>query len=155
MDNPFEVSFIEDLFVFGGAEQESTTAEIVDLAGDALGVVRNAGDEAIAEDRGLGASDAKMMLDVSDSFLEIKGAEVVADGDPLMEGLVRCKAEELGQVGLTQQDQGQQRGGVHMVVEQEAELIKNVRRQAVSLVEDEQEVTALAGQVGQGGAQLG
>jgi len=107
VDNPFEVSFIEDLFVFGGAEQESTTAEIVDLAGDALGVVRNAGDEAIAEDGGLGAGDPELMFDVGDSLPEVKGAEVVADGDPLVEGLVRCKAKKLSQVGLAEQDQGQ------------------------------------------------
>jgi len=37
-----------------------------------------------------------------------------------------------------------------VVVEQEAELVEDIGRQAVSLVEDEQEVTTLAGQVGQG-----
>lgn len=42
-----------------------------------------------------------------------------------------------------------------MIVEQEAELVKDIGGQAVGLVEDEQEIAALAGQVGQGGAKLG
>ena len=58
MDDPFEVSFIEDLFVFSGAQQESTATDIVDLAGDTLGVVVDAGDEAIAKDLVLRAGHA-------------------------------------------------------------------------------------------------
>ncbi len=126
VDDPFEVSFIEDLFVFGGAEQEGAAAEIVDLARDALGIVGEASNETIAEDGGLGAGDAQVMLDVGNGLLEVKGTEVVADGNPLVEGLIGSEAEELSQVRLTEQNQGQQRGRVHVVVEQEAELVKDV-----------------------------
>ena len=95
-----------------------------------------------------------MVLDVGDGLLEVKGAELVTDGDPLMEGLIGGEAEELGQVGLTKQDQGEQGGGVHLVVEEEAELVEDVGGQAMGFIENEQEIAALAGQVGEGGAKL-
>ena len=126
LDDPFKVSFIKDVFVFGGAEQEGTATEVVDLAGDALSVVGDGGNEAITEDGGLGASDAQVVLDVGNGLLEVKGAEVVADGDALVEGLVRGEAEELDQVRLAEQDQGEQGSGVHRVVEQEAELVEDI-----------------------------
>lgn len=102
MDDPFEVGFIKDLFVFGGAEEEGAATEIVDLAGDALGVVVDGGEETVAEELVLGAGDAEVVLDVGDSLLEVKGTEVVANGDALMEGLVGGEAEEMGQVRLTE-----------------------------------------------------
>ena len=101
IDDPFEVSFIEDFFVLGDAEQESAATDIVDLAGDPLGVVVKAGDKTLAEDLILRAGHTEMMFDVGDGLLKVKGAEVVTDGDPLMEGLVGSEAKELGQVGLT------------------------------------------------------
>ena len=107
VDNPFEVRFIEDLFGLGSTEQESSAADVVNLARDALGVIRDAGQETVAEDLGLGAGDAEMMLDVGDGFLEVKGTEMVPDGDTLVESLVRRETEELGQVRLPEQDQGQ------------------------------------------------
>ena len=107
VDDPFEVSFIEDFFVFGDAQQESAATDIVDLAGDPLGVVVEAGDKTLAKDLVLRAGHAQLMFDVGDGLLEVKGAEVVTDGDPLMEGLIGGEAEELGQVGLAEQDQGE------------------------------------------------
>ena len=56
-DDAFEVGFVEDLLAFGGTEEESATAEIVDLASDALGMIVNAGQETVTEDRGLACSD--------------------------------------------------------------------------------------------------
>jgi len=155
VDDPFKVGFIEDLFAFGHAEQEGVAAEVVDLAGDALGVVIDGGDETVAEELVGGAGDAEMMFDVSEGLLEVKGAEVVADGDALVEGLVRGEAEELGQVRLAEQNQGEQGGGVHVIVEEEAELVEDVWGQAMGFIEDEQEITALASQVGEGGVELG
>ena len=49
-DDPLEIGFIEDLFPFGCAEQQSTATEIVDAAGHALGVIVDAADEAVAEE---------------------------------------------------------------------------------------------------------
>jgi hypothetical protein len=57
-DNALEVGLIEDLLALGGAEEESTAAEIVDAAGHALGVMVDAADEAVAEEGALEASHA-------------------------------------------------------------------------------------------------
>ena len=128
VDDPFEISFIEDFFVFGDAEQESAATDIVDLAGDPLGVVVETGDKTLAKDLILRAGHAQLMFDVGDGLLKVKGAEMVTDGDPLMEGLVGSEAEELSQVGLAEQDQSEQGGGVHLVVKEKAELVEDVGR---------------------------
>ena len=70
-------------------------------------MVVEAGDKTLAEDLILRAGHAQMMFDVGDGLLKVKGAEVVTDGDPLMEGLIGSEAEELGQVRLAEQDQGE------------------------------------------------
>lgn len=50
------VGLIENRPALGGAKQERAAAEIVDSAGDALGVVVDAADEGVAEQRALKAS---------------------------------------------------------------------------------------------------
>ena len=57
-EDPLEVGLIEDLFLLGGAEEERVATEIVDLAGDALGVVVDCADETVAEELVLETSDA-------------------------------------------------------------------------------------------------
>lgn len=101
-DDALEISLIEDLFVFGSAKQESGAAEIVDLAGDALGVVEESGDETVGEERLLSAGETEMMFDVSAGLLEIEGGEMITNGDALLEGLIGGKAEFMGQIGLTE-----------------------------------------------------
>lgn len=110
-----------------GAQEESTAANIVDLAGHSLGVIVDATDETVAKDLALAASDAEVVLDVTGGLLEVEGAEMVTDGDTLVEGLVGSEAQLVGQVGLAEQDESERRGGVHLVVEQKAELVKDVR----------------------------
>jgi len=61
----------------------------------------------------------------------------------------------VGQVGLAEEDEREQGGGIHLVVEQEAELVEEVVREKVSLVDDEEGEAALAGEVREGGAELG
>ena len=90
----------------------------------ALDVVVDAAEEIVAKELALIARDAQVVLDVPGGLFEVKGSEVVADGDALVEGFVGSKAELVGQVGLTEKDEGDQRDGVHLIVEQEAQLVK-------------------------------
>jgi hypothetical protein len=46
----FEIGLVKDLFLLGSAQQESTAANVVDLAGDAFGVIVNAAHKAVAEE---------------------------------------------------------------------------------------------------------
>jgi hypothetical protein len=88
-----------------------------------------------------------VVLDVSGGLFQVEGSEVVADGDALVEGFVGRKAEFVSQVGLAEEDEGQRGSGIHVVVEQEAELIQEVRGEEMCFVDDEEDVAALAGQV--------
>jgi hypothetical protein len=141
--------------VLRSAQEESTAANIVDLAGHALGVIVDATDETVAKDLVLTTSDAEAVLDVTGGLLEVEGAEMITDSDALVESLVGSEAQLLGQVGLAEQDEGEQGGGVHLVVEQEAELVEEVVREQVSLVDDEESKATLAGEVRESSAELG
>ena len=154
-EDSLEVGFVQDLFAPGGAQEKGATTEVVDLAGDALGVVVDAGDEAVAERRALKAGDEKVVLDVASGFFQVEGFEVIADGDALVEGFVGGEAKLVGEVRLAEEDEGEEGGGVHLVVEQEAQLVKEVRGEEVGLVDDQERIATLAGQVGQGVAELG
>ena len=113
------------------------------------------GDEAVAEELVLISGDVEVMLDVARRLLQIEGFEVEADGDALVEGLVGGEAEFVGQVRLTEQDQGDEGGRVHLAVEEEAQLVEQFGRQQVGLVDDKEHVAALAGQVVERSAELG
>jgi hypothetical protein len=47
---------------------------------------------------------------------------------------------------LAEKDEGEKRDRVHLIVEQEAELVEDVVRKQVSFVDDEEDGAALAGQ---------
>jgi hypothetical protein len=95
------------------------------------------------------------MFDVPSSLLQVEGRDLVADSDALVEGLVGSEAELVGQVRLTEQDEGDEGGGVHLLVEEEAELIEDIGGEEMALVDDEEDETVFAGEVSQGGLQLG
>ena len=124
------------------------------MAGNAFGVIKEGGDKGVAEELALKASDAEMMFDIGGGFFEIEGPEVITDGQTLVESAEGSKAQLVGQVGLTEQDQGQLGGGVEVVIEQKAELVKEVRGELVGFVDDEQHEAALARQLEQGLAEL-
>jgi hypothetical protein len=154
-DDSLEVRFVQDLLAFGDAEEECAATEVVDLASHALGVVVDTREEALAEDRALASGDAETVFDVGCGFFQVKRFEVEADGDALVEGFVRGEAELVSQVGLAEEDEGDQGSGVHLVVEQEAQLVKEFRWQEVRFIDDEEDVAALACQVVESGAELG
>jgi hypothetical protein len=61
----------------------------------------------------------------------------------------------MGQLGLTEQDEGDERSGIHLLIEQETKLIEELGGEQMALVDDEQNVAPLAGEFGQGALQLG
>ena len=100
-DDAFEIGLVENLLAFGGTKEQCAATEVIDLAGNALGVVVDASQEAVTKDLALVTGNAEMVLDVASGLLEVKGFEVETDGNALVEGLVRCKAELVRQVRLT------------------------------------------------------
>jgi hypothetical protein len=86
-----------------------------------------------------------MMLDVPSGLLQIEGRELVTDGDALVESLVGGEAELVGQVRLTEQDEGDEGSGVHLLVKEKAKLIEELSGEQVGFIDDEEDVAALAG----------
>jgi hypothetical protein len=123
----FEVGLVKDLFLLGSTQQESTAANVVDLAGDTFGVIVNTAHKAVAEEWALAVSDAEVVFDIAGCFLQVEGFEMVADGDALVEGFIGSKTKLVSQVRLAEKDEGERRSGIHVVVEQEAELVEEFR----------------------------
>jgi hypothetical protein len=153
-DDALEVGFIEDLLAFGDAEEERAAAEIVDAAGDTFGVIVDATDKAVAKDLSLRTGDAEMVFDVASGLFEIKGREVEADGDALVKCLEGRETQLLGEIGLAEQDEGDEGSGIHIVIEQKTQLFEDVGREQVSLVDDEQNAASFAGEIGERGVKL-
>lgn len=83
-------------------------------------MIINASQEAITKDRVLASSSAQMVFDVAGGFLQVKGFEVKADGNTLVEGFVRSETELVSEVRLTEEDERDQRGRVHIIIEKKA-----------------------------------
>jgi hypothetical protein len=143
------------LLVLGGTQKESIAAKVVDLASDALGVVVGGSGEAVTEELALEASDAELVFDVSGGFFEIERLKVKANGDALLESFERCKAELVSEVRLTEEHQGDEGKGVHLIVEQKTELVKEFGREEMGLIDDEKDEAAFASQVVESRAELG
>jgi hypothetical protein len=79
---------------------------------------------------------------------------VVADGDALTEGFEGGETELVGEEGLAEEDEGEEGSGIHVVVEEETELVEEWRGEEMGFVDDEEDEAALAGEVGEGGAEL-
>jgi hypothetical protein len=154
-DDALEIRFVEDLLALGSAEEERAPAEVVDLASDALGMIVDASEEPITKDLSLVTGNAQMVLDVASGLFQVKGFEVETDGDALVKSFVRSETELVSQVRLAKEDESDQGSRVHVIVEQEAQLVKELRRQEVGFIDDEEDVAALAGQVVESGAELG
>jgi hypothetical protein len=154
-DDALEIRFVEDLLALGSAEEERAPAEVVDLASDALGMIVDASEEPITKDLSLVTGNAQMVLDVASGLFQVKGFEVETDGDALVKSFVRSETELVSQVRLAKEDESDQGSRVHVIVEQEAQLVKELRRQEVGFIDDEEDVATLAGQVVESGAELG
>ena len=89
---------VEDLLLLGSPQEQSIATDVVDLAGDALGVVVDAAEETVAKELALIARDAQVVLDVPGGLFVVKGPEVVADGDALVEGFVGSVFDKLKRV---------------------------------------------------------
>ena len=101
-DDASEIRFIEDVLAFCSTKVKGATAKVVDLASDAFGVVVNASQEGVAKDLALVTGGAQVVLDVAGGFFQVKGLEVKADGDALVERFVRGKTELVSEVRLAE-----------------------------------------------------
>ena len=90
-------------------------------------MIVNSAHKAVAEEWALAVSDAEMVFDISCGLFQVEGSKMVADGDALVEGFIGSKTKLVSQVRLAEKDEGERRSGIHLVVEQEAELVKELR----------------------------
>ena len=119
--------------------------ETVDEAGNALGVVIDAGDGIVGKK---GAAEMPgeldMVTDVSRGLSKIKRGEVIDGGEALEKCLMGSKAQNAAQFRLADEEERSEGLAVHAGGEKQAELFEGGVGQEVSLVKDDQRNTALA-----------
>ena len=113
------------------------------------------GEEGIGEKLVVAGSKTEVMFDVGECFFKVKRGEGVANGNALVEGLVGGEAKFGIEVGLTDEDEGEQGMGIEIVIEKETELVKEFSGQEVGFIDDEQGEAIFAGEGGEGVAELG
>ena len=149
-DRSFGVGLIEDGFAVIHADQETIEADAVDLSGDPVTELVGGGDERIGERAAFHADDAQMMLDIGGRLFQCKRLEVAADVDALVEGFKALELEQIAQVGLAEEDEGERGGGIHIGVEPETELVEQAVAEQVSLIDDDEGMTAALEEVSEG-----
>ncbi len=112
-------------------------------------------EKAIAKNSPLAAGDKEMVLDVADGVFQVERGEVKRDANALAKGVEGSKAKFESQVRLAEEDEQETRGGVHVGVEQEAELVKEGRGELVGLINDKNGTPAQTVSVVEGIAELG
>ena len=152
-DSPFGVILIQDRLALGEADEQAVETDTVELAGDAVAELVGGSDEGVREGAAVETGDAQVVFDVGDGLFQGKGLDVVADVDALVEGLEALELEEMAQVGLAEQDEGEGGSGIHVGVEPEAEFVEQAVAEEVGLVHDDDGLTAVLGEVGEGSAE--
>jgi len=94
---------------------------------DPLGELVDEADGLIGEERVGHASDLELVLDVGPGLRLGQAGEVQAKGHPLADGLEGPQAEPCPEFGLADQAQGHGRGGVHVEVGEEPDLLRHGR----------------------------
>lgn len=101
---------VDDALLLGEAGHEGGGADlVVDASWQPLSVIEDAGDGIVGEEGTGGvAGNPNVVFDVAGRLLEVHGAEMVADGDPLGEGLVDSEEQGATEVGVAHQEEGGQ-----------------------------------------------
>ena len=85
-DSAFGVGSVEEGFAFGETDEQAIETDAIELAGDAVAELVSDSDEIVSEGETLSAGDAPMVLDVGGGLGEVKGWDVVAEVNALVEG---------------------------------------------------------------------
>src|SRR5215218_41205 len=144
---------VDGAFAVGEGGDQGLQGEVVDRAGDAAGGLVQQRDGVVAE-QGVGAAgELEVVADVGDGLGQVHAVQVVAQRDALVEGGQGADLQPPPQGGLAQQQAGERRAGVHVVVGEHADLLQLLGRQQVGLVDDHHGGLGLLGLLG--GQQLG
>ena len=104
------------------------------------------GEEGIGEKLVVAGSKTEVMFDVGECFFKVERGEGVANGNALVEGLVGGEAKFGIEVGLPDEDEGEQGMGVKIVIEEKAELVEEFSGQKVGFINNENGEAVFAGE---------
>ena len=120
-------------------DQKSGGTQAVNLPGDALGVIVNASEGIVGKENAIFvARELDLVMDVRNRLGHVKGREMEGGGQALEEGFMRSHVQSAAEFGLTHEKQGGEGLAVHVGGKEHAELLKNVIREQMSFVEDEE-----------------
>ncbi len=119
-------AFINHRFLVNQSGHERGRANLVDPPRDSFRVFEDALQRIVGEERsGRVARDAQLMLDVAQRFLEVQSREMATHREPLLKGLIDREVEHAAEIGMAYQDQRRERLAVHLIAEQQPQLVEH------------------------------
>ena len=79
--------------------------------------------------------EAEPMAEIAGDLVAGEGRHVMADDDPLREGLVHGHGEPAAQFGLAEEDETQAVLRIHLVIREETEVLEDIRAEVVGFVD--------------------
>ena len=127
--------------------QDRAIADRVDQPRDTAGVAVNVSFGVIGEDRGGAATAGGVVVDVATGFLQSHGRHVIGDADALAQGGEGGIAEQLAQLRLPGQHEGDRVSGVEGEVDHALDGGESGGGEILSIIDDDDR---LLGQLGDG-----
>src|ERR1700729_1196262 len=138
---------LDELLLLSGGDAEGGGGEAVGVAQGAAGALVEDG-ECVGREDVLGGADAReASADVVGGVVGQEASEGEAVMDARGEGAISPEPEPVLEVGKSDEDQGEQRLLVPLVIEQDVQVVERVLVEQVSLVDEEDGTDALFGEV--------
>lgn len=138
---------LDELALLLGGLAERRGGEAVNVPHGAEGGLVQQADRVGGKQLAFAAGATQAEAEVLGSVIGDKGLDLEAVIDAGVQRAVAPQGEAVAELGQPDEDEREQRAAVPLVVEQDVEVVEGVLVQEVSLVEEEDRVDALAGEL--------
>src|SRR5207302_4899548 len=145
---PLGTGVIHDVLVVGRGGDEGGGGGVVELAGQAVGQPVQAGDGVVGEQRLVSPGQAEVVAQVGGGLGQVHGLDREPGGDALVQGGEDPHAELAGQSRLAEEDPGEGRRRVHVLVGEQPQFLQLGRGEQVCLVNHEDDPAVALGLLG-------
>ena len=138
---------VDEAALFEGGEAEGVGGEAVEVSHGAVGGLMQEGQGVGVEEVAVAAGAAEAEAEVVGGVAGEERVDAQAGVEAGEEGAVFAQGESVGELGESDENQGQQGLGVPFVVEQDVQVVEGVLVQEMGFVEEEDGVAAFGGEL--------
>jgi hypothetical protein len=132
-----DVGFFNHLKIPGGGIEQNLHADLVYHTRESLAGSKDTRKRTFGKYRLLCSAYGHVVPNIGACLLLAHAAQVVLHANALDGGLVLLQPEQLAKLRLTDENQGKERGGIHVVVEREAQFEQHRFAHFMCFVDDD------------------